>query len=94
MEKNQRGGTISRQQFEEMRKAYAEKYPDQTKSVLFSSDVVAKTLVKDNVRVYFGLDAEGRTTVIFMAEGSGGQQEALAMPDPPVNMGQLCPPYC
>lgn len=90
----QHGGIISNDEFNAMREAYEKKNPDQTKSVLFSSDVIRKALNKENVRVYFGLDAEGRQTVIFKAEGSGGATQAIASDDPPVNKGQLCPPVC
>jgi hypothetical protein len=94
------GGKIPNKEFKKMRKAYEDKHPKQTQSILFSKDVIQKEVIDqegDYIRIYFGLDEEGRQTVMFRSEGAQTSARQLSEDleaDDAVDRGQLCPPYC
>jgi hypothetical protein len=96
MDQKKHGEKISEAEFEKMLNAYESQNPGKTKSVLLDADMVAKIATAPGatgVRIYFGLDAEGRLTVMLKSEGN----DITALKDGgagALNRGQLCPPYC
>jgi len=86
------GSPISKAEFDKMRAAYDAKHPKKTKSVLFNKESIQPLL--DNpktksIKIFFGLNEDGAETLMLQALDDKGEETT-----PPVNRGQLCPPYC
>lgn len=94
---DQPGEEITALEFEEMKKRYDNLTSaksvfneDQTKSVLFGTEVFVKLINTKGVtgiRVHFGINKEGKLTVMLTGENEDPHLTIL-------DRGQLCPPYC
>lgn len=84
---------IDKKTFDKMRKAYDDKHPGKTRSVMFTAASVTelmKTPGSANLKIYFGETEDGKDTVMLVPADAEGQDLFATIMDE----GQLCPPYC
>ena len=87
------GQSISKAEFEKMRKRWKDKNPKKTQSVEFSLESIKRVLDSPKaagIRVYFGENDEGADTVMLVPTTEDGKSNLSFIED----RGLLCPPNC
>ncbi|SKC47433.1 hypothetical protein [Ohtaekwangia koreensis] len=93
MEKDKPGNSISKQEFQKMRKKFDDKNPGKTQAVIFDKEIFKHILdnpATDKVAIYMGEYDDDTNTVMAV----GLSETSVILYETAANKGQPCPPYC